>query len=105
MGEIIIVVIIAFFVFETINWFVLAGKMMKYNFQKGALTEKQAKGLLKHIRFIYFWLSSPYYFNKLREAYHLTYSSPEVSDKTKEGMRISLTRRFVRGLPKITPKS
>lgn len=101
MGEIIIIVFISFLVFETINWFIFAGKMMKYNFQKESITEEQAIGLLKHIRLIYFWLSSPYYFNKLRESYSLVFSSSSVSDKTKEEMRKSLTRRFVKGLPKV----
>jgi hypothetical protein len=100
MGEILIGLVVLFFVFETINWFVFVGKMMKFNFQKESLTEKQAKGLHKHITYIYFWLSSPYYYGKLRESYFLVHGSEGVSVETKEAMRKSLNRRWVRGLPK-----
>lgn len=94
--------IIVFLALETINWFVFTTKLMKYNFQKSALTEAQARAILKHVRFIYFWLSSSYYFNKLREAYYLVHSSGNVSSQTKEELRKSLNRRFVRGLPKVS---
>ena len=101
MKEFLILLLVLFLVFETINWFTMTTKLLKYNFQKEHISEEQAKGILKHVRLIYFWLSSPYYFNKLREAYYIVLNSPNVSKETQENLRKSLVRRFVRGLPKV----
>ena len=101
MKETLFVLITLFLLFETINWFTFTAKLLKYSFQKEPITEEQAKGILKHIRLIYFWLSSPYYFNKLRKAYYMVFESPAVSKETKEALRKSLSRRFVRGLAKV----
>lgn len=101
MKEFLFILLALFLLFETINWFTMTTKLLKYTFQKEPLTEEQAKGIHKHIKLIYFWLSSPYYFNKLRKAYFLVYESPTVKPETKIALRKSLTRRFVHNLPKV----
>lgn len=101
MKEIIMILLIAFFVFETINWFSLQTLRLKLKFQKSHVTQAQAERVLKQVRFIYFWLSSSYYFNRLRELYFFVYESPEVSIETKDALYKSLTRRFVSGLRRV----
>ena len=77
---------------ETINWFVLQTLRLKMKFQKGHVTQ---------VRLIYFWLSSPYYFDRLREIYFLVYESPDVELETKNALYKSLSRRFVSGLRRV----
>ncbi|MEN2766967.1 hypothetical protein [Ornithinibacillus xuwenensis] len=95
------IVVILFFVFETINWFTLQGLRLKMKFQKQPVTQEQANRVLKQVRFIYFWLSSDYYFNRLRELYYLVCQSQNVNHETKEGLYSSLNRRFVRGINRV----
>lgn len=101
MKEIVMIIVVLFFAFETINWFVLQSLRIKMKLQKGYTTEAQATRVLKQVRFIYFWLSSDYYFNRLRELYFMVYESPEVSFETKQALYKSLSRRFVSGLRKV----
>jgi len=95
------IVIISFFVLETINWFTLQALRLKMKFQRGHATQAQAERVLRQVRFIYFWLASGYYFDRLRELYFFVYESPEVSVETKDALYKSLSRRFVRGLRRV----
>jgi uncharacterized membrane protein YwzB len=101
LKEIIAILLILFFAFETINWFTLQALRMKMKFQKHHATQEQATRVLKQVRLIYFWLSSDYYFNRLRELYYFVYESPEVQIETKDGLYKSLTRRFVKDLRRV----
>ncbi|WP_428909689.1 hypothetical protein [Niallia sp. Krafla_26] len=100
MEQVITGIIIAFLVFQTINWFVLQAYRVKLDFQKHSITQAQAERCLLHIRLMYFWLLSDYYTGRMTEIYYLAYESPEVSIETVERMRRSMKRRMVRGLPK-----
>jgi uncharacterized membrane protein YwzB len=92
--------VVLFLLFETINWFRLQSLRLKIKFQKHHCTQEQANIILKRVRLIYFWLSSDYYYNRLRELYFFVYESPEVSYEIKDGLYHSLSRRFVKGLTK-----
>ncbi|MCU9613035.1 hypothetical protein OEV98_05660 [Caldibacillus lycopersici] len=101
MKALLVILIILFFLFEIVNWFTLQALRVKIKFQKEHVSQSQANRILKQIRYIYFWLSSDYYFNRLRQLYFFVYGSPEVSIETKEQLYKSLNRRFVKGLRRI----
>lgn len=99
------ILLIIFFIFQTANWFVMQAYRIKLDYQKTPVTQKQAERLLKQVRFIYFWLMSSYYTNRMKEVYYLMYNSPDVELETIEKMRKSVGRRMVRGLPKLQERS
>lgn len=93
-----------FFVFQIGNWFTFQFYRMKLDRQPMPVTELQAQRIRLHVQLIWFWLLSDYYTDRMKEAYYLTYNSPEVSKETAESIRRNMKWRMVRGLPKMQVK-
>ena len=101
MEKFLVSIIVLFFVFETVNWFILQTIRTKVVFQSHPCTEQQAKRMLRHVRLIYFWLSSDYYWTRMQDTYAVVVASPDVSNETKRELYKSLHRRFVKNLVKV----
>ncbi|MFV8826435.1 hypothetical protein [Alkalihalobacterium sp. APHAB7] len=67
--------------------------------KKDRITEKEASGFLKRMRYVLWVPYTTKYFSRMREAYRYIYESPLVSFETKRKVHKSLKWRLVKGIP------